>query len=109
MYATIDSVGIATVEFGHPMSNSLPGKILQKLADTIIELGQNDEVKVIVLKSGETAVINLVSVSFISYPIGAITTSSPIFQSTCSINVIVVAFALIVLAAFVHVGFLFTP
>lgn len=48
--------GIATVEFGHPMSNSLPGKILQKLADTITELGRNDAVKVIVLRSaGEKA------------------------------------------------------
>lgn len=43
--------GIATIEFGHPMSNSLPGKILQKLADTITELGKNDDVKVIILTS----------------------------------------------------------
>ncbi|UTW62231.1 enoyl-CoA hydratase/isomerase family protein [bacterium SCSIO 12741] len=43
--------GIATVEFFHPMSNSLPGKILAKLAQTITELGQQDDVKVIVLKS----------------------------------------------------------
>ena len=43
--------GIATVEFYHPMSNSLPGKLLAKLADTITELGNNDAVKVIVLKS----------------------------------------------------------
>lgn len=47
----IDDKGIGTIEFGHPLSNSLPGKILQKLADTITELGQNDDVKVIVLKS----------------------------------------------------------
>jgi methylglutaconyl-CoA hydratase len=48
--------GIATIEFGHPLSNSLPGKILQKLADTITEVGNNDEVKVIILKSaGERA------------------------------------------------------
>ncbi len=53
---TIDERGIATVEFGHPMSNSLPGKILRKLADTITELGKKDEVKVLVLKSaGEKA------------------------------------------------------
>lgn len=53
---TIADTGIATLEFGHPMSNSLPGKILQKLADTITELGQNEAVKVIVLKSaGEKA------------------------------------------------------
>ena len=48
--------GIATVEFGHPLSNSLPGKILRKLADTITELSVKSEVKVIVLKSsGEKA------------------------------------------------------
>lgn len=52
----IDDKGIGTIEFGHPLSNSLPGKILQKLADTVTELGQNDAVKVIVLKSqGERA------------------------------------------------------
>jgi methylglutaconyl-CoA hydratase len=33
------------------MSNSLPGKILRKLADTIEALGKNNAVKVIVLKS----------------------------------------------------------
>lgn len=48
--------GIATITFGHPLSNSLPGKILQKLANTITELGQNDAAKVIILKSeGERA------------------------------------------------------
>lgn len=50
------NAGIATVEFFHPLSNSLPGRVLGKLADTIIELGKNDEVVVIVLKSaGEKA------------------------------------------------------
>jgi methylglutaconyl-CoA hydratase len=53
---TITDKGIGTIEFSHPMSNSLPGKILQKLADTITELGKNDQVKVIVLRSsGEKA------------------------------------------------------
>lgn len=48
--------GIAHVEFGHPMSNSLPGKILNKLADEIRLAGENPEVKVIVLRSeGEKA------------------------------------------------------
>ena len=52
----IDVKGIATIEFGHPLSNSLPGKILQKLADVITDLGENDAVKVIVLRSaGEKA------------------------------------------------------
>ncbi len=53
---SINEKGIATVEFGHPLSNSLPGKILEKLANTITELGMNDEVKVVLLKSaGERA------------------------------------------------------
>jgi methylglutaconyl-CoA hydratase len=53
---SINEKGIATVEFGHPMSNSLPGKILRKLASTITDLGENDAVKVIILRSaGEKA------------------------------------------------------
>jgi len=47
----INNKGIATIEFGHPLSNSLPGKILNKLANTITEVGQQDKVKVIILKS----------------------------------------------------------
>ncbi|MDX1651988.1 MAG: enoyl-CoA hydratase/isomerase family protein [Brumimicrobium sp.] len=48
---SIDKLGIATVIFHHPLSNSLPGRVLQKLADTIKELGNNKEARVIVLKS----------------------------------------------------------
>ncbi len=44
--------GIATVEFFHPMSNSLPSAILSDLAKTINDVGIDDRVKVIVLKSG---------------------------------------------------------
>ncbi len=52
----ISESGIATIEFYHPMSNSLPGKLLAKLADTISAMGQDDAVKVIILKSsGERA------------------------------------------------------
>ncbi len=52
----IDEKGIATIEFGHPMSNSLPGKVLGKLAQTIADLGKDDVVKVIILRSsGEKA------------------------------------------------------
>lgn len=52
----IDTIGIGTITFEHPMSNSLPGKILQKLAETITQLGENNDVKVIVLQSeGEKA------------------------------------------------------
>jgi len=47
---------IASIEFHHPLSNSLPGKVLQELANTITEVGTNDAVKVIILKSaGERA------------------------------------------------------
>jgi len=48
--------GIATVTFFHPLSNSLPGKLLNELAKTITELGINDSARLIVLKSaGERA------------------------------------------------------
>lgn len=42
---------IAAIEFSHPLSNSLPGKVLAKLADTITAMGQDDEVRVIVIRS----------------------------------------------------------
>ncbi|MBX3044791.1 MAG: enoyl-CoA hydratase/isomerase family protein [Candidatus Kapabacteria bacterium] len=49
-----DKVGIIT--FYHPKSNSLPGDILRKLADTISEASNHNDVNVIVLKSdGEKA------------------------------------------------------
>ena len=44
--------GIATIEFFHPSSNSLPAVILNDLAKTINDMGIDDRVKVIVLKSG---------------------------------------------------------
>lgn len=48
--------GIAEVIFFHPKSNSLPGALLRKMADTFNELAENDDVRVIVLKSeGEKA------------------------------------------------------
>ena len=43
---------ISTIEFFHPAHNSLPGDILAKLANTITEAGQDDNVLVIILKSG---------------------------------------------------------
>ncbi|KAB2810181.1 enoyl-CoA hydratase/isomerase family protein [Phaeocystidibacter luteus] len=43
--------GVAHVEFHHPLSNSLPGKVLSTLAETITQLGKDDEVLVIVLRS----------------------------------------------------------
>ncbi len=50
----IKESGIATIEFFHPQSNSLPSKILHELATTISEAGKNDNVKVIILKSSGT-------------------------------------------------------
>ena len=48
--------GIGTIEFFHPQSNSLPGHILAELASTITKAGEDDNIKVIVLKSsGERA------------------------------------------------------
>ncbi len=48
--------GIGTVSFFHPQSNSLPGNLLRELADVIFSLGNDHNVKVIVLKSeGEKA------------------------------------------------------
>ncbi len=44
--------GIATIEFFHPAQNSLPGDLLASLADTITKAGNNEEIKVIILKSG---------------------------------------------------------
>lgn len=44
--------GISIIEFFHPAHNSLPGDILAKLANTITAAGENDAVKVIILKSG---------------------------------------------------------
>lgn len=43
---------IATIEFYHPSSNALPGVVLRKLAETIESAGENEDVNVIVLKSG---------------------------------------------------------
>ena len=42
---------IATVRFGHPKSNSLPGALLRKLAAEISEIGRNSGIKCIVLRS----------------------------------------------------------
>lgn len=48
--------GIARIEFFHPQSNSLPGKILQELAETIRTVGNDPDTKVIILQSvGEKA------------------------------------------------------
>jgi methylglutaconyl-CoA hydratase len=43
--------GVTTIEFYHPQSNSLPGKILSELAHEIHFAGTHEESRVIVLKS----------------------------------------------------------
>jgi len=48
--------GITSIEFFHPQSNSLPSKILEELAQEIHFAGNQEETKVIVLRSsGEKA------------------------------------------------------
>lgn len=48
--------GIKTIEFFHPRSNSLPGKILHELAAAITHAGEDPDAKLIVLRSaGEGA------------------------------------------------------
>ena len=49
--ATTDQHGIATVSFFHPSHNSLPGALLNELAQTIMRTGQDANVKVIILRS----------------------------------------------------------
>ncbi len=43
--------GIVTIEFYHPQSNSMPGKLLEALAQAIHAEGINIDTKVIILKS----------------------------------------------------------
>lgn len=43
--------GVATIRFGHPKSNSLPGELLRTLARTIAQAGQDPAARVIVLQS----------------------------------------------------------
>lgn len=55
LYTSIQNK-VATVEFGHPASNSFVSTLLQRLADEFKTLSDNPEVSVIVLKSeGERA------------------------------------------------------
>ena len=42
---------IGTIEFFHPQSNSLPSSLLKELADTMKSAGENDSIKVVILKS----------------------------------------------------------
>lgn len=50
LYTEIDNK-IATIEFGHPASNSFPSELLDRLASKFDELSANENVSVIILKS----------------------------------------------------------
>lgn len=50
LYTNINNQ-IATVEFGHPASNSFVSELLQRLTNEINQLSSNDEVSIIILKS----------------------------------------------------------
>ena len=50
LYTSIEN-RIATVEFGHPASNSFAAELLARLADELKELSEKEEVSLIVLKS----------------------------------------------------------
>ena len=52
-YVTYESNnGIAWIEFFHPAHNSLPGHILDELKNAINKAGNDDQAKIVVLKSG---------------------------------------------------------
>ena len=42
---------IATIEFGHPASNSFPSELLDRLTKELFKVSKNDNVSIIVLKS----------------------------------------------------------
>ncbi|TYP99918.1 methylglutaconyl-CoA hydratase [Tenacibaculum adriaticum] len=50
LYTNIENK-IATVEFGHPASNSFPSELLDRLAKEFDSLSENENVSVIILKS----------------------------------------------------------
>ncbi|NJW55350.1 enoyl-CoA hydratase/isomerase family protein, partial [Salinimicrobium oceani] len=43
--------GIATLEFGHPASNSFPAILLERLEKELGKLSEDEEVKIIILRS----------------------------------------------------------
>lgn len=46
--------GIATITFAHPKSNSLPGALLSKLSNAVLEAGRDREARVILIQSEGT-------------------------------------------------------
>jgi methylglutaconyl-CoA hydratase len=50
VHATV-AEGVATIQFGHPKSNSMPSALLTRLAEAIEEAGRDPAARVIVLRS----------------------------------------------------------
>jgi methylglutaconyl-CoA hydratase len=48
------SDGIGTIRFGHPKGNSMPGALLQRLADAVTWVGRDPAARVIILRSEGT-------------------------------------------------------
>ena len=43
---------VGTIEFFHPQSNALPGDLLKQLTEAITKYGEEEEIRVVILKSG---------------------------------------------------------
>src|ERR1700745_3291297 len=52
----MDHNGVNTIEFFHPQSNSLPGTLLEQLAQTIHGAGNDEDTREIVLRSSREKV-----------------------------------------------------
>lgn len=50
LYTTFEN-GIASLEFGHPASNSMPGVLLDRLSKELHRLSQEQEARIIILRS----------------------------------------------------------
>ncbi len=51
LYTSIQN-NIATIEFGHPASNSFPSVLLERLEKQILEVSEKDDIHVIILMIG---------------------------------------------------------
>ena len=51
LVATAVADGVATVRFGHPKGNSMPGALLRALADEVRRAGEDPSARVVVLRS----------------------------------------------------------
>ena len=43
---------VGTIEFFHPQSNALPGDLLKQLTEAITKYGEEEDIRVVILKSG---------------------------------------------------------